>query len=74
MKLNVGDVLYEPLSRNTGQITDIFEHPAGRLVRVRWRPGDRELPHDAEYFYKKLMRCVKSGEFEYTPGAETPTG
>jgi len=33
MKLRTGDILYEPLSRNTGEITSIIEHPVGKLVK-----------------------------------------
>lgn len=66
MKLREGDNLYEPLSRNTGEITSITEHPAGKIVKVRWRiPG--ELPHDTELFYKKIKRAVRDGYYEHTP-------
>lgn len=66
MKLRTGDNLYEPFSRNTGEITSILEHPAGKIVKVRWRiPG--ELPHDTELFYKKIQRAVRDGYYEHTP-------
>ncbi len=66
MKLKVGDVLYEPLSRNTGEVTRVFENPEGKVIKIRWRV-DGHLPHDTEYSYKKVLRCIKNGEFEYTP-------
>lgn len=66
MKLQVGDVLFEPLSRNTGEITNITPHPDGKLVKIRWRPEDH-LPHDSEHFHKKVVRGIKNGEYEYTP-------
>ena len=66
MKLNVGDALYEPLSKNIGTITKIFEHPDGKIVKIRWQI-DGYLPHDTEHPYKKVLRCVKNGEYEITP-------
>ena len=65
MKLKVGDILYEPLSRNTGEVTRVFENPEGKVIKIRWRV-DGHLPHDTEYSYKKVLRCIKNGEFEYT--------
>ncbi|QPJ65870.1 MAG: hypothetical protein G3M78_10885 [Candidatus Nitrohelix vancouverensis] len=69
-KLKVGDVLFEPLSRNTGEVTGIIEGPSGKIVQIRWKPEDNHLPHDTEHFYKKVVRCIKNGEFEYTPKYE----
>ena len=66
MKLRTGDNLYEPLSRNTGEITSIIEHPEGKVVKVRWRL-DGQLPHDTELFYKKVQRCIRDGLYEHTP-------
>jgi hypothetical protein len=65
MKLNVGDVLFESLSENIGTITKIFDHPDGKIVKVRWQIGGH-LPHDTEHTYKKLLRCVKNGDYELT--------
>ena len=74
MKLNVGDVLYESLSKNIGTITKIFDHPDGKIVKLRWRI-DGHLPHDTEHTYKKLLRCIKNGEYELTPkdSVQSPT-
>ena len=66
MKLNVGDVLFESLSKNIGTITKIFDHPDGKIIKIRWRI-DGHLPHDTEHTYKKVLRCVKNGEYELTP-------
>ncbi len=66
MKLKVGDVLFEPMSQNTGEITGITQHPDGKLVTIRWRVQDH-LPHDTEHFHKKIVRCIEKGEYEYTP-------
>lgn len=66
MKLKIGDVLYEPLSRNTGEVTQIMDHPDGKLVKIRWRLEDH-LPHDTEHFHKKVVRSIKNGEYEYSP-------
>ena len=66
MKLRKGDNLYEPISRNTGEITSIIEHPVGKVVKVRWRL-DGQLPHDTELFYKKVQKCVRDGYYEHTP-------
>ena len=66
MKLNVGDVLFESLSQNIGAIIKIFDHPDGKIIKIRWRM-DGHLPHDTEHSYKKVLRCVKNGEYELTP-------
>ena len=66
MKLNIGDVLYESLSKNIGTITKIFDHPNGKIIKIRWRM-EGHLPHDTEHSYKKVLRCVKNGEYELTP-------
>ena len=66
MKLQVGDVLFESISQNIGSVTKIFEHPDGKIVKIRWRM-DGHLPHDTEHSYKKVMRCVKNGLYELTP-------
>ena len=66
MKLQVGDVLFESMSQNIGSITKIFEHPDGKIVKIRWRM-DGHLPHDTEHSYKKVLRCVKNGLYERTP-------
>jgi len=63
VKLKVGDVLLEPLSKNMGEVTEIFEHPDGKIVKIRWRVEDH-LSHDTEYFHKKIVRCIKNGEME----------
>ena len=65
MKLNIGDVLFESLSKNIGSITKIFDHPDGKIVKIRWRI-DGHIPHDTEHTYKKLLRCVKNGDYELT--------
>lgn len=66
MRLQVGDALFEPLSRNLGEITKIVEHPDGKLVMIRWSVEDH-LPHDTEHFYAKVIKSIKKGEMEYTP-------
>ena len=66
MKLNVGDVLFESLSQNIGTITKIFDHLDGKIVKIRWQI-DGHLPHHTEHAYKKVLRCVKNGEYEITP-------
>ena len=66
MKLNVGDVLFESISQNMGGITKIFDHPDGKIIKIRWRM-DGQLPHDTEHSYKKVLRCEKNGEYELTP-------
>ena len=70
MKLNVGDVLFESMSQNIGAITKIFEHPDGKIIKIRWRM-EGHLPHDTEHSYKKVLRCVKNGEYELTPKIST---
>ncbi len=66
MKLNVGDVLFESMSKNIGSIIKIFDHPDGKLIKIRWRM-EGHLPHDTEHSYKKVLRCVRRGEYELTP-------
>ena len=66
MKLQVGDVLFEPMSQNLGEITQISPHPDGKLVKIRWKVEDH-LSHESEHFHKKVVRCIKKGEYEYTP-------
>ena len=70
MKLNVGDVLFESLSKNIVTITKIFDHPDGKIVKIR-RRIDGHLPHDTEHTNKKVMRCVKNGDYELTPKSTT---
>lgn len=70
VKLNVGDVLFESLSQNIGAITKVFDHPDGKIVKIRWRI-DGHLPHDTEHTYKKVLRCVKNGEYELSPKGAT---
>ncbi|MFQ5672176.1 MAG: hypothetical protein ACE5G9_03700 [Nitrospinales bacterium] len=69
INLNIGDVLYEPLSDNTGEITKIINHPDGQLVNIRWR-REGQLHHDTEQFHSKLVKCIKRGEIHYTPKAK----
>ena len=66
MKLNVGDVLFESMSKNIGSIIKIFDHPDGKLIKIRWRM-EGHLPHDTEHSYKKVLRCVRNGDYELTP-------
>ena len=68
MKLQVGDLLFEPLSRNEGEITHIVDHPDGRIVMVRWKV-EFHLPHDTEHLYSKVTKSIKKGEIQYTPKA-----
>jgi hypothetical protein len=70
MKLNVGDVLFEAMSKNIGAITNIFDHPDGKIIKIRWHI-EGHLPHDTEHSYKKVLRCVKNGEYELTPKLST---
>ena len=70
MKLNVGDVLFESMSQNIGAITKIFDHPDGKIIKIRWRM-EGHLPHDSEHSYKKVLRCVKNGNYELTPKLST---
>ena len=65
MKLNVGDVLFESMSQNIGAITKISDQPDGKIIKIRWRM-EGHLPHDTEHSYKKVLRCVKNGEYELT--------
>ena len=66
MKLQVGDLLFEPLSKNEGEITKIVDHPDGRLVMIHWRV-EHHLPHDTEHFYSKVTKSIKKGEILHTP-------
>ncbi|NIQ02188.1 MAG: hypothetical protein GWM98_18740 [Nitrospinaceae bacterium] len=66
MKLKTGDVLYDPFSQNIGEITQIINHPNGKMVKIRWRV-EGHLPHDSEHLYKKVLRSVKNGDLEHTP-------
>ena len=59
MKIDTGDTLYEPMSRNTGEVISVIEHPDGKIIKIRWRL-DGQLPHDTELFYKKVKRCIRS--------------
>ena len=69
IKLNLGDTLFEPMSKNIGEIIKMTDHPDGKLVKIRWRVEDH-LPHDTEHFYKKLLRSIKNGELEYSPNQD----
>lgn len=69
MKLKAGDVLFEPLSNNVGEITEIIDHPDGKLVKIRWRVEDH-LHHETEHFQKKVLKCIRKGDFEYTPKSD----
>ena len=53
MKIDTGDTLYEPMSRNTGEVISVIDHPDGKIIKIRWRL-DGQLPHDTELFYKKV--------------------
>ena len=66
MKIETGDTLYEPMSRNTGEVISVIEHPNGKIIKIRWRL-DGQLPHDTELFYKKVKRCIRDGLYEHTP-------
>ena len=66
MKLQIGDVLFEPMSENNGEVISIFDHPDGKIVKIRWRVQDH-LHHDTELFHKKVVRNIKNGNYEYTP-------
>ena len=70
MKLNVGDVLFESMSQNIGAITKISDQPDGKIIKIRWRM-EGHLPHDTEHFYKKVLRCIKSGKYKLTPNIST---
>lgn len=69
LKLNLGDALFEPLSRNDGEITAFKNHPDGKLVTIRWR-REGQTPHDTEHFYDKLAKSIKKGDIEHTPKSE----
>jgi len=66
MKINTGDTIYEPISRNTGEVISIIEHPDGKIIKIRWRL-DGQLPHDTELFYKKVKRCIRDGLYAHKP-------
>ena len=66
IKLYLGDTLFEPMSKNIGKIIKLTDHPEGKLVTIRWWVEDH-LPHDTEHFYKKVLKCIKNGEMEYSP-------
>ena len=66
IKLSLGDTLYEPMSKNSGEIIKLKDHPDGKLVTIRWRVEDH-VSHDTEHFHKKVLRCIKAGEMEYLP-------
>ena len=68
MNIQVGDMLFEPLSGNVGEISKIMEHPEGRLVKIRWSV-EGHLSHDTEHFYSKLVKSIKKGQIQYTPKA-----
>jgi len=70
MKLNVGDVLFESMSQNIGAVIKIFDHPDGKIIKIRWRI-EGHLPHDTEHLYKKVLRCIKNGEYEISPKNST---
>ena len=59
MKINTGDTIYEPMSRNTGEVISVSEHPNGKILKIRWRL-DGQLPHDTELFYKKVKRYYQN--------------
>ena len=65
MKINTGDTIYEPMSRNTGEVISVIEHPNGKILKIRWRL-DGQLPHDTELFYNKVKRCIRDGLYEHT--------
>ena len=70
IKLNLGDTLFEPLSKNIGEIVKLTNHPDGKLVTIRWRVEDH-LAHETEHFYKKVLRSINNGEMEYFPKEDT---
>ena len=69
MKLKEGDGLFDPMSKNIGEVTKIFNHPSGKLVTIRWKVDDH-LPHDTEHFYSKIIKSIRKGEIEHTPSPE----
>lgn len=73
MKVKVGDSLFEPLSRNNGEVLQIINHPNGKLVTIRWIVEDH-LSHKTEHFYNKLVKSIKKGEIEHTPGPNNVPG
>tara|TARA_B100000686_G_scaffold354387_1_gene464349 strand:- start:91 stop:306 length:216 start_codon:yes stop_codon:yes gene_type:complete len=66
IKINMGDTLYEPMSKNIGEVIKILDHPDGRLVTIRWKVEDH-VAHETEHFYKKVQRCIKNGDMEHIP-------
>ncbi|GIS73201.1 MAG: hypothetical protein CM1200mP10_27780 [Candidatus Neomarinimicrobiota bacterium] len=40
------------MSRNTGEVISVIDHPDGKIIKIRWRL-DGQLPHDTDYFTKK---------------------
>ena len=70
MKLKEGDALFDPMSRNSGEVKKIISHPNGKLVTIRWTVDDH-LPHDTEHFYNKIVKSIKKGEIQHTPSSET---
>ena len=70
MKLNVGDNLYEPISENNGEVVNIFNHPDGRIVTIRWSV-EGHLPHDTEHFYNKVIKTIKNGDYKHQPKFDT---
>ena len=67
MKLKVGDSLHEPLSGNNGEVLKIVNHPDGKIVTIRWYVEDH-LAHEGEFFLNKLVKCIRQGEIEHSPG------
>ena len=57
----------DPKGKHHNKIRDILITD-GKIVKIRWRI-DGHLPHDTEHSYKKVLRCVKKGEYELTPKA-----
>ena len=66
MKIDTGATLYEPMSRNTGEVISVIDHPNGKIIKIRWRL-DGQLPQDTEVFYKKVKRSIRDGLYEHTP-------
>ena len=66
IKINMGDSLFEPMSKNVGEVIKILDHPDGKLITIRWKVEDH-VSHETEHFYKKVQRCIKNGEMEHTP-------
>ena len=51
MKINTGDTLYEPISRNTGEVISVTEHPDGKIIK-EWRGV--KVPGHVEDVYQML--------------------